>query len=113
MGVVKRSTLKRFDVYLINLDPTIGAEITKTRPCVIVSPNEMNQFLATVIVAPLTSRIRNYPMRVRCQFQNRVGEVVLDQLRTVDQNRLIKRLGTIDGQTQTSLLQTLQVMFAP
>ena len=87
----------RFDVYLLNLDPTVGSEIRKTRPCAVVSPDEMNRHIRTVIVAPMTTKGRPYPTRVACRFKGRVGQVVLDQLRTVDGQRLVKRLGTLEA----------------
>ena len=105
--------IKRFDVYLINLDPTIGSEIKKTRPCLVISPDEMNRFIKTVIVAPMTSKGATYPTRVACRFQGKQGQVVLDQIRTVDKTRLIRRLGKIDKQTQTEVLSVLDEMFAP
>jgi mRNA interferase MazF len=105
--------IKRFDVYLINLDPTTGSEIQKTRPCLVVSPNEMNRFIKTVIVAPMTSRGTTYPTRVACRFKGRHGQVVIDQIRTVDKTRLLKKLGRIDKQTQTAVLSILGEMFAP
>ncbi len=92
--------IKRFDVYLINLDPTIGSEIQKTRPCLVISPDEMNHFIKTVIVAPMTSKGTTYPTRVACRFQGKPGQVVLDQVRTVDKTRFIKKLGRIDKRTQ-------------
>ena len=104
--------MKRFDVYLINLDPTVGREIKKTRPCLIISPDEMNEYISTVIVAPMTSRIRNYPSRVTCVFQGTKGQIVLDQIRTVDKIRLIKKLGVIDDQSQYEVIQILQEMFS-
>jgi mRNA interferase MazF len=104
---------KRFDVYLINLDPTIGSEIKKTRPCLVISPDEMNRYINTVIVAPMTTKGRVYPTRVTCKFQSKQGQIVLDQIRTVDKLRLIKRMGKIDGQTQTKILSVLGEMFAP
>ena len=104
--------IKRFDVYLINLDPTIGSEIQKTRPCLVISPDEMNRFIKTVIVAPMTSKGTTYPTRVACRFQGRLGQVVLDQIRTVDKTRLIKKLGRINKQTQTEVLSVLGEMFA-
>src|SRR5690606_25124439 len=91
LGMVTR----RFDVWLVNLDPTIGSEIRKTRPALIVSPDEMNAHIATVIIAPMTTKGRNYPTRIACKFQRKSGQVVLDQLRTVDKARLVKRLGQI------------------
>ncbi len=104
--------MKRFDVYVINLDPTIGKEIKKTRPCLIISPDEMNEYISTVIVAPMTSRIRNYPSRVTCIFQGTKGQIVLDQIHTVDKNRLIRKLGVIDEQAQYEVIQILQEMFS-
>jgi mRNA interferase MazF len=108
MGVV----VSRFDVFLVNLDPTVGSEITKTRPCVIVSPDEMNRFIRTVIIAPLTSKGRSYPTRVACKFDKKDGQVVLDQIRTVDKTRLIKKLGWLDKDTQQEVLDGLGEMFA-
>jgi mRNA interferase MazF len=105
--------VKRFDVALVELDPTVGSEIRKTRPCVVVSPDNMNRFIRTVIVAPMTSRGNDYPTRVRCRFQSKEGQVVLDQLRTVDKTRLIKKLGHLDPATQTEVLEVLCEMFAP
>jgi mRNA interferase MazF len=105
--------VKRFDVYLINLDPTIGSEIQKTRPCLVISPDEMNRFIKTIIVAPMSSKGGNYPTRVACRFQGKQGQVVLDQIRTVDKTRLIKKLGRIDKRTQTEVLSILGEMFAP
>src|ERR1051325_4434721 len=105
--------VKRFDVYLINLDPTIGSEIKKTRPCLIISPDEMNRYINTVIVAPMSTKGRAYPTRVGCKFQGKQGQVVLDQIRTVDKTRLVKKLGRIDGKTQTRVLSILGEMFAP
>ena len=104
---------RRFEVYLVNLDPTIGSEIQKTRPCVIVSPDEMNRFIKTVIIAPMTTGGTNYPTRIVCQFQGKSGQIVLDQLRTVDKARLVKRLGKIDEATRNAVLATLGEMFAP
>jgi len=105
--------VKRFDVYLVALDPTIGSEIQKTRPGLVVSPDEMNRHIATVIVAPMTTKGQPYPSRVACQFEGKDGQVVLDQLRTVDKTRLVKYLGRIDAETQTGVLNTLAKMFAP
>ncbi len=103
----------RFDICLVNLDPTVGAEIQKTRPCLIVSPDEVNQNLRTVIIAPLTTKGRDYPTRVACRFKGKKGQVVLDQIRTVDRGRLLKKLGRLDGKTSTHVLEILQEMFAP
>lgn len=96
----------------MRLDPTLGSEIKKTRPCVVVSPDELNAHLRTAIVAPMTTGGRAYPWRIRCQFQNRSGYVALDQLRTVDQERLVKRLGAISPETLGTVLDSLQEMFA-
>ena len=104
--------VNRFDVYLVNLDPTIGREIKKTRPCLVISPDEMNHFISTVIVAPMTTTARGYPTRLVCKFKGKLGEIVLDQMRTVDKARLVKRLGTIDSKTQKKTLSILQEMFA-
>jgi mRNA interferase MazF len=104
--------VKRFDVFLVNLDPTIGSEIQKTRPCVVISPDEMNRHIATVIIAPMTSKKRTYPTRVACQFEGKAGEVVLDQIRTIDMSRLIRKLGRLCKSTQTDVLDTLADMFS-
>jgi mRNA interferase MazF len=104
--------MQRFDVYLVVLDPTLGSEIKKTRPCMIVSPDEANRHLATVIVAPMTTKGRRYPTRVPCRFQGKAGQLVLDQLRTVDKVRLVKRLGRIGPAVQKAVLATLAEMFA-
>jgi mRNA interferase MazF len=104
--------VKRFEVYLVNLDPTVGSEIKKTRPCLIVSPDEMNRHIATAIIAPMTTKGRNYPTRVSCKFEGKRGQVVLDQLRTVDKKRLVKKLGRMDKKTQQAVLATLAEMFA-
>ena len=105
--------VKRFDVYLIALDPTVGSEIQKTRPCLVVSPDEMNRHIATVIVAPMTTRGQPYPTRVPCQFEGKEGQVALDQMRTVDKSRLIKFLGRAETETQSAALDVLGRMFAP
>jgi mRNA interferase MazF len=104
--------MTRGEVHLVRLDPTFGSEIQKTRPCVIVSPDELNTHLRTVIIAPMTTSGRAYPWRIRCKFQNRGGYVVLDQVRTVDRERLVKRLGALSGSTMTQVLDALQEMFA-
>jgi mRNA interferase MazF len=110
---VERSLIGCGHVCLVRLDPTVGSEIKKTRPCVIVSPDELNQHLRSVIVAPMTTGGRAYPWRPRCRFQDRAGFVALDQLRTVDTERLLKSLGQLDSQTVFAVLRTLQEMFAP
>ena len=107
MGMV----VNRFDVYLISLDPTVGFEIQKTRPCLIISPDEMNRHIRTVIVAPLTAAGRDYPTRVSCEFQRKKGQIVLDQIRTIDKTRLIKRLGSINPETRLEVISVLQRLF--
>ena len=104
--------VKRFDVYLVSLDPTVGAEIQKTRPCLIISPDEMNAYIQTAIIAPMTTKARNYPTRVSCRFEAKDAYIVLDQLRTVDKSRLIKRLGRISPATQKRVLSMLAELFA-
>ena len=104
--------VKRFEVYLVNLDPTVGSEIRKLRPCLIISPDEMNRWIATVIVAPMTTKGRSYPTRVPCRFQGKDGQVVLDQIRTVDKSRLVKRLGRVEEKTRKDVLATLAQLFA-
>ena len=109
MGVV----INRFDVYLVDLDPTVGSEIKKTRPCLVISPNEMNHHIRTVIVAPMSTKGGSYPTRVRCSFKGKEGQVVLDQIRTVDSRRLVKKLGGIDKKCTDEVLAVLSEMFAP
>jgi mRNA interferase MazF len=104
--------VKRFDVYLVSLDPTVGSEIKKTRPCLVISPDEMNRWIKTVIVAPMTTKGQPYPTRVLCEFQGKEGQVVLDQIRTVDKSRLVQKLGRIGKSTQREVLVTLAEMFA-
>ena len=104
--------VKRFEVYLVNLDPTVGSEIEKTRPCLIISPDEMNRHIATVIVAPMTTKGRPYPTRVACRFQGKDGQIVLDQVRTIDKARLLRKLGQISKSTQADVLDTLAEMSA-
>jgi len=104
--------VKRFEVYLVNLDPTLGSEIKKTRPCLIISPDEMNDHIATVIVAPMTTKGRDYPTRVNCIFEGKEGQVVLDQIRTIDKLRLVKNLGKISPVTQKEVLLVLMELFA-
>jgi mRNA interferase MazF len=104
--------VKRFDVYLLNLDPTIGPEIQKTQPCLVISPDEMNRNIRTVIIAPMTSAQKEYPTRVSCTFRKKQGQIVLDQLRTVDKARLIQKIGTIDSKAQLDVISVLQRLFA-
>ena len=104
--------VKRFDVFLVSLDPTIGHEIRKTRPCVVISPDEMNRPIGTVIVAPMSTKSRDYPTRVDCTFQGRQGQVVLDQIRTVDKERLVKCLGSLSTPAGDRVLEVLGEIFA-
>jgi len=104
--------IKRFNVYLVILDPTVGSEIQKTRPCVIISPDEMNRHIATVIVAPMTTKGQSYPTRVACTFQGKEGQVVLDQIRTIDKSRLSRRLGQLEKEIQQEVLSVLTEMFS-
>ena len=104
--------VNRFDVYLINLDPTVGSEIKKTRPCLIISPDEMNRHIRTVIVAPMTTAGKEYPTRISCTFKKKRGQIATDQIRTIDKSRLIKRLGAIDPNTQLEVIAILQRLFA-
>jgi len=108
LGVV----VQRFEVYLVNLDPTVSREIRKTRPCVVISPDEMNRHIETIIVAPMTTKGRAYPTRVACTFLGKRGQVVLDQIRTIDRTRLVKRLGKLSGARGITVLAVLAAMFA-
>jgi mRNA interferase MazF len=108
MGLV----IDRFDVYLVDLDPTIGSEIQKTRPCLVISPDEMNHHIATVIVAPMTTKGNTYPTRVPCQFDGKEGQIVLDQIRTIDKRRFVKKIGRISPIEQQQVLAVLAEMFS-
>jgi mRNA interferase MazF len=103
---------KRFDVYEVNVDPKVGDEVKKTRPCVVISPDETNRFIDTVIVAPMISRGYRYPTRVPCEFEDKKAQVVLEQIRTVDKARLVKKMGRLGRPTQKAVLATLAEMFA-
>jgi mRNA interferase MazF len=104
-------SVRRGDVFLISLDPTRGEEIRKTRPCVVISPDELNAYLHTYVVAPLTTGSHHYPFRISCRFQGRAGHIVLDQIRTVDRERMVKKLGKLPSSTLSNVLATLQEMF--
>jgi mRNA interferase MazF len=104
--------MNRFDVHLVNLDPTVGHEIRKTRPCLIISPDEMNRHIRTVIIAPMTTKGRSYPTRVPCTFKGKAGQIVLDQIRTVDSMRLVRKVGRISQKTASEVLAVLSEMFA-
>lgn len=104
--------MRRFEVYLVNLDPARGKEIKKTRPALIVSPDEMNRHIGTVIIAPLTTKGRNFPSRVNITFRKKKGQIVMDQLRSVDKRRLLKRLGKISRINAERVLGVLHDIFA-
>jgi len=104
--------VNRFDVYLTNLDPTVGSEIQKTRPCLVISPDEMNRHIRTVIVAPMTTAGKDYPTRIPCKFKKKNGQIVLDQIQTIDKTRLTKRLGSINPETELEVISVLQRLFA-
>ncbi len=111
--MVIAETVRRGEVYLVRLSPTEGSEIQKTRPCIVVSPDELNANLRTFIVAPMTTGGHAYPFRIACRFQRRAGYVVLDQIRTVDRDRLVRRLGRLSSNTLTQVLAVLHEMFSP
>ena len=102
--------VKRFDVYLVNLDPTVGFEIQKTRPCLVISPDEMNRNIRTVIIAPMTSAQKDYPTRVSCTFKKKQGQIVLDQIRTVDKKRIVKELGKANSSTIKEIKSIIKEM---
>lgn len=110
MDVVK---INRFDVFLVNLDPTVGSEIKKTRPAIVISPDSMNlSRLKTIIIAPMTSTIKNnFPTRVQTHFKNKTGQIALDQMRAIDRTRIVQKLGVIDKETQTNVLTILAILF--
>lgn len=103
---------QRGEVYLVGLDPTRGREIRKTRPCVVISPDDLNDHLQTILVAPLTTGSHSYPFRIPCRFQRRDGHIVLDQIRAIDISRLVRKLGKVPPATLRSVLQVLREMFA-
>jgi mRNA interferase MazF len=111
--MVKTEDVRRGDVFLVSLGPARGGEIQKTRPCVVVSPDELNSYLRTFIVAPLTTSGHPYPFRISCRFEGRAGYVVIDQIRTVDRERLVRRLGKLSPSTLGRILGILQEMFTP
>ncbi len=99
------------EVWLTILEPTIGSEINKTRPCVVISPDIANKYKDSVIIVPLTSTKRNYPSRVDCEFKNKEGQIVIDQIRTIDKSRLVKKLGTIDDETSDKVYEMIKIYF--
>ena len=110
MSDIPINKIMQYSVYLLNLDPTVGHEIKKTRPCVVISPDEMNRHLQTIIIAPMTTRSRDYPTRVEIEFEDKSGFIVLDQIRTVDRTRFIKKLGEIDKDIISKLKETIKEM---
>lgn len=104
---------RRFDIFLTNLDPTVGSEIQKARPCLVISPDEMNRNIATVIIAPMTIKGKYYPTRIPCVFKRKQGFAVLDQIRTIDKARLVRKLGMLDRKTREEVLSKLLEMFTP
>lgn len=106
MGVV----INQYDVYLVNLDPTKGSEIQKTRPCLVISPNEMNHYINTLIIAPMTTKSHDYPTRVEINFENKMGWIVLDQIRTIDKSRLIKKMGKVERKAIQKVKDILREM---
>jgi mRNA interferase MazF len=110
--MVKLAAFRRGDVVLVNLDPTRGSEIRKTRPCLVISPDEMNAHLRTLIVAPMTTSGHAYPFRAECRFQGKAGYVVLDQVRPIDRDRIVQPLGRMTSQTMVLVLATMQEMFS-
>ncbi len=111
--MVDPDSIRRFEVFLVSLNPTIGSEIQKTRPCVVISPDEMNRYINTVIIAPMTSTLKPYPTRINTTFQGKKGQIVLDQIRTVDKIRLVKRLGSINEATRNNVFSALSELFSP
>lgn len=112
MSKKKEKIIKRFDVWLVSLDPALGSETKKTRPAVVLSPDIINQKLQTVIAAPLTTTIKGYPSHIPSAFGNIAGEIMLDQLRSIDKSRLVKKLGNLDKEEAFAACQVLEVMFA-
>ena len=104
--------VKRTEVWLVELNPNVGSEVKKTRPCMIVSPDEANKYLNTITIVPLTSTLKSYPSRVNCSFDGQDGQVAIDQVRAVDKLRLKKKLGMLDKRTVEQVFQTLQDYFS-
>lgn len=103
--------IKQYQIVIVNLDPTIGSEIKKTRPCVVISPNEMNKFLRTVIIAPLTSTIKDYPTRVKVKYQNKEGRIAIDQIRTIDKSRVVDFSELLSKKEIENIKQTINITF--
>ena len=103
--------LKQYQIILVNLDPTIGSEIKKTRPCVIISPNEMNKYLRTVIIAPMTTTSKDYPTRVKIKHNGKTGWIVIDQIRTIDKQRIIRILGSLSSKETKKIKEVIKETF--
>jgi mRNA interferase MazF len=103
--------VQQYNVFIVNLDPTIGSEIKKTRPCVIISPDEMNKYLDTVVIAPVTSQSKNYPTRVLIDLEGHENWVVIDQIRTIDKSRLIKKIGSLNQKETTTIKHVIRETF--
>ena len=103
--------VQQYDVFIVNLDPTVGSEIKKTRPCVIISPDEMNKYLDTVVIAPITPQSKNYPTRIRIDLEGQENWVVIDQIRTIDKSRLTKKIGRIDQKETASIKHVIKETF--
>lgn len=99
------------EVWMTTLEPTLGSEINKTRPCIIVSPDVSNKHKKSVVIIPLTSKLKDFPSRVNCTFQNKQGQIVIDQIRTVDKIRLVKKIGTIDDETSKKIYEMIKIYF--
>ncbi|NIJ54005.1 type II toxin-antitoxin system PemK/MazF family toxin [Dyadobacter arcticus] len=104
--------VKRFEIYYVNLNPIVGSEIKKIRPCLVISPDDVNKFINTVIVAPLTSTFKSYPTRINCQVDGKAGQIAIDQMRAVDKVRLIKKIGILDEETSGTVLKVINEFFA-
>lgn len=102
--------ISRYDIYLVNLDPTIGHEIKKTRPCLVISPDEINRNIATVIIAPMTAKSHDYPTRIKTRFDGKTGWIVLDQIRTIDKRRLVKKIGKTGPATISAVKSVIKEM---
>jgi len=105
--------IRRFDIWLVSLDPTVGHEVRKTRPCVVVSPDSFNRHIQTFITIPMTSKGMPYPNRVDCRFRGKDGQIMVDRIRACDRLRFIRKLGRLDPATSMKVLEVLQEMFAP
>jgi mRNA interferase MazF len=103
--------INQYQIVIVNLDPTVGSEIKKTRPCVVISPNEMNKFLQTIVIAPLTTSDKNYPTRVKVKYQNKAGRIAIDQIRTIDKSRIVKLSDELTNKDIENIKQTINKTF--